>query len=63
MTFDILILLFTNFLINSNQFAERQKIMCAGKALKDDEWNIPLKNVSSWTEKFLLSHALLFLCL
>lgn len=25
---------------------ERQKIMCAGKTLKDDEWNIPLKNVS-----------------
>lgn len=24
---------------------ERQKIMCAGKTLKDDEWNIPLKNV------------------
>ncbi|KAG5676155.1 hypothetical protein PVAND_006004 [Polypedilum vanderplanki] len=23
---------------------ERQKIMCAGKTLKDDEWNIPLKN-------------------
>lgn len=24
---------------------ERQKIMCGGKTLKDDEWNIPLKNV------------------
>jgi hypothetical protein len=24
---------------------ERQKIMCAGKTLKDDEWNISLKNV------------------
>lgn len=26
---------------------ERQKIMCGGKTLKDDEWNIPLKNVSN----------------
>lgn len=25
---------------------ERQKIMCGGKTLKDDEWNITLKNVS-----------------
>lgn len=24
---------------------ERQKIMCGGKTLKDDEWNIALKNV------------------
>lgn len=24
---------------------ERQKIMCGGKTLKDDEWNISLKNV------------------
>lgn len=24
---------------------ERQKIMCGGKTLKDDEWNITLKNV------------------
>lgn len=24
---------------------DRQKIMCGGKTLKDDEWNIALKNV------------------
>lgn len=24
----------------------RQKVMCKGLALKDDEWNIPLKDVS-----------------
>lgn len=24
---------------------ERQKIMCGGKTLKDDEWNIAVKNV------------------
>lgn len=29
----------------SNVPVERQKIMCAGKTLKDEEWNIPLKNV------------------
>jgi hypothetical protein len=31
----------------SNVPIERQKIMCGGKTLKDDEWNIPVKNVSS----------------
>jgi hypothetical protein len=41
---------------------ERQKIMCAGKTLKDDEWNIPLKNVRK--QKKLQSHRLAFsLCL
>lgn len=31
---------------------ERQKIMCAGKTLKDDEWNIPLKNVRNSLKNF-----------
>lgn len=26
----------------------RQKVMCKGLALKDDEWNIPLKDVCIW---------------
>jgi hypothetical protein len=43
---------------------ERQKIMCAGKTLKDDEWNIPMKNVRK--RKKFASHRedfLSFLCL
>lgn len=41
---------------------DRQKIMCAGKTLKDDEWNIPLKNVRK--QKKLQSHRWHFsLCL
>lgn len=35
---------------------ERQKIMCAGKTLKDDEWNIPLKNVISFKNAKSSSH-------
>lgn len=31
---------------------DRQKIMCGGKTLKDDEWNISLKNVSFFTFLF-----------
>jgi hypothetical protein len=34
----------------SNVPVERQKIMCAGKTLKDDEWNIPLKNVRNFSQ-------------
>lgn len=37
---------------------DRQKIMCAGKTLKDDEWNIPLKNVRK--QKIMQSHRLAF---
>ena len=37
----------------SNVPIERQKIMAMGKTLKDDEWNISLKNVSDENcEKF-----------
>lgn len=39
---------------------ERQKIMCAGKTLKDDEWNIPLKNVISLN--YAKSSSYNFLC-
>jgi ubiquitin carboxyl-terminal hydrolase 14 len=39
---------------------ERQKIMCAGKTLKDDEWNIPLKNVK--TQKIAKSLGHFSLC-
>lgn len=35
----------------SNVPVDRQKIMCGGKTLKDDEWNIPLKNVSDQKTK------------
>lgn len=28
---------------------ERQKVLCKGISLKDDEWNVPIKNVS-WTD-------------
>lgn len=47
----------------SNVPVERQKIMCAGKTLKDEEWNIPLKNVRNCQKtasSFLLNSA--FLC-
>lgn len=37
---------------------DRQKIMCAGKTLKDDEWNIPLKNVSCLIFFCLVIHSL-----
>lgn len=46
----------------SNVPVERQKIMCAGKTLKDDEWNIPLKNVRNfYSAKNLLCHSRNFL--
>lgn len=42
---------------------ERQKIMCAGKTLKDDEWNIPLKNVREISAKSSFAFSLnLFVC-
>lgn len=36
---------------------ERQKIMCGGKTLKDDEWNIAVKNVRTFfVVKFFCLH-------
>jgi hypothetical protein len=35
---------------------ERQKVLCKGIALKDEEWNLPLKNVNEKTKiKFAIS--------
>lgn len=47
----------------SNVPVDRQKIMCGGKTLKDDEWNIPLKNVSDQKtkKKKIASHLLISL--